>query len=100
MVAIIFTLLAAAGIARAELLVSSFSSNRVFRYDDTSGAFIDIFIATPFTFEERHVRRIGQIAAYEADGSLLPDPRATPPEDGRAVGHGGEDVDAFDPEAG
>ena len=67
---------------------------------DEAAKFIDIFIATPFTFEERHVRRIGQIAAYEADGSLLPDPRATPPEDGRAVGHGGEDVDAFDPEAG
>lgn len=38
-------------------------------------AFIDRFIATPFSNDERHVRRIGQIADYERDGSLLPDPR-------------------------
>lgn len=64
---------------------------------EEASAFIDRFIATPFSNEERHVRRIGQIAAYEADGSLLPDPRA---------GHvGGPDVladesSSFDPEAG
>lgn len=63
---------------------------------EDAAKFIDIFIATPFTFEERHVRRIGQIAAFETDGSLLPDPRATPVADAS----GGEDVDAFDPEAG
>lgn len=39
-------------------------------------SFIDRFIATPFSKDERHVRRIGQIAAFEADGSLQPDPRA------------------------
>jgi len=39
--------------------------------------FIDRFIATPFSHDERHVRRIAQIAAYESDGSLEPDPRAT-----------------------
>ncbi|WP_091233053.1 ribose-5-phosphate isomerase [Microbacterium sp. 3J1] len=39
-------------------------------------SFIDTFIATPFSQEERHIRRIGQIAAFEHDGSLLPDPRA------------------------
>ncbi|MCX6501682.1 MAG: ribose-5-phosphate isomerase, partial [Microbacterium sp.] len=38
--------------------------------------FIDRFIDTPFSNEERHVRRIAQIAAFERDGSLLPDPRA------------------------
>jgi ribose 5-phosphate isomerase B len=39
-------------------------------------SFIDTFIATPFSNEERHVRRIAQIADFERDGSLLPDPRA------------------------
>ena len=39
-------------------------------------ALIDRFIATPFSGEERHVRRIAQIADFERDGSLLPDPRA------------------------
>ncbi|WP_203135289.1 ribose-5-phosphate isomerase [Microbacterium sp. JZ31] len=39
-------------------------------------SFIDRFVETPFSHDERHVRRIGQIAAYEQDGSLQPDPRA------------------------
>ncbi|MBN9223409.1 MAG: ribose-5-phosphate isomerase [Microbacterium sp. SCN 70-27] len=55
--------------------------------------FIDRFISTPFSGEERHARRIAQLAAFERDGSLLPDPRATAP-------HGGESADALDPEAG
>jgi ribose 5-phosphate isomerase B len=33
-------------------------------------ALIDWFIAEPFSFEERHVRRIGQLAEYEASGSI------------------------------
>ena len=44
-------------------------------YDEVT-SFIDRFIATPFSGDERHVRRIGQIADFERDGSLLPDPRA------------------------
>lgn len=43
---------------------------------DEVTSFIDTFIATPFSREERHVRRIAQIADFERDGSLLPDPRA------------------------
>ena len=58
--------------------------------------FIDRFIATPFSGDERHARRIGQIAAFEDEGTLEPDPRATA---------GGPDVlsaddSSFDPEAG
>ncbi|GAA2062603.1 MULTISPECIES: ribose-5-phosphate isomerase [Leifsonia] len=33
-------------------------------------AFIDTFIAEPFSFEERHVRRIAQLAEYEATGDI------------------------------
>ncbi len=57
-------------------------------------SFIDAFIATPFTNEERHVRRIGQLAAFEQDGTLLPDPRAG------AAGVLAADDSSFDPEAG
>lgn len=43
---------------------------------EEAASFIDRFIATPFSGEERHARRIAQIRAFEQDGSLLPDPRA------------------------
>ena len=33
-------------------------------------SFIDAFIAEPFTAEERHVRRIAQLAEYEATGTI------------------------------
>jgi ribose 5-phosphate isomerase B len=58
-------------------------------------SFIDRFIETPFSNEERHARRIAQIAAFEIDGSLEPDPRAA-----TGAPAGGESADAIDPEAG
>ncbi|MEV8266372.1 ribose-5-phosphate isomerase [Microbacterium sp. NPDC076911] len=47
--------------------------------------FIDRFVNTLFSGDERHARRIAQLAAFETDGSLQPDPR---------------EPDFFDPEAG
>src|SRR3954452_20665571 len=35
---------------------------------EEASRFIDTFIATPFSGEERHARRIAQLAAYEIDG--------------------------------
>ena len=34
-------------------------------------ALIEAFVAEPFSNDERHVRRIGKIAAYETDGVIL-----------------------------
>ena len=37
---------------------------------DEAKLFIDTFIATAFTHEERHARRIAQLAEYETTGSI------------------------------
>ncbi|MGK5530764.1 ribose-5-phosphate isomerase [Streptomyces sp. URMC 129] len=37
-------------------------------------AFVAAFLATPYSGEERHSRRIGMLTAYETDGTLPPLP--------------------------
>jgi ribose 5-phosphate isomerase B len=37
---------------------------------DEATGFIDAFIAEPFSLEERHVRRIAQLAEFEATGDI------------------------------
>ena len=38
--------------------------------------FVDVFIRTPFSGDERHARRIGMMAAYESTGDLPPLPES------------------------
>jgi len=46
---------------------------RMYPADDAVG-FAQVFIATPFSGEPRHARRLAMIADYEKSGDLPPTP--------------------------
>ena len=44
--------------------------------EEEAKRFVDVFLTTPFSGDERHARRLAMLAAYEADGTLPPLPPA------------------------
>ncbi|MCU4745614.1 MULTISPECIES: ribose-5-phosphate isomerase [Streptomyces] len=41
---------------------------------DEATTFVEVFLATPYSGEDRHTRRIDMLGAYETDGTLPPLP--------------------------
>ncbi|MFD7508963.1 ribose-5-phosphate isomerase [Streptomyces sp. NPDC059853] len=41
---------------------------------DEATTFVEVFLATPYSGEDRHTRRIDMLSAYESDGTLPPLP--------------------------
>jgi len=48
---------------------------------DEAVKFVEIFLATPYTHEERHQRRIDMLTEYETTGELPPIPAHHPQQD-------------------
>jgi ribose 5-phosphate isomerase B len=59
-----------AGLAREHNDAHIVSIGARFTSDDVAKAIVDTFVATEFSDEERHSRRLGMVSAYETTGNV------------------------------